>query len=153
MARALASLVVIGRAGIVAALALAIAGCGSGGGDSEAPPTGPPGTTEITPRYALAPTRRCLVERGARVAALRSNDPRLKALGDLAQRTSLAVRLDGRTVGVAVGDVALLVDLLRVPGDPFTLDVHGNALLMYRPEARAQADIVRDCLRPVASGG
>jgi hypothetical protein len=153
MARALASLVVIGRAGIVAVLALAIAGCGSGGGDSEASPTGPSGTTEITPRYALGPTRRCLMARGARIAALRSDDPRLKALGDLAQRTSLAVRLDGRTVGVAVGDVALLVDLLRVPDDPYTLEVRGNALLMYRPEARAQADIVRDCLRPAASGG
>lgn len=99
------------------------------------------------PVYAIEPTRRCLRSTGAAVSAIRSTDPRLRALGDLAQRTSLEVRLDGRPLGVAFGNAELLESLLRVPDDPYRLEVRGNVLLMFRPTARVQAGVVRGCLR------
>lgn len=106
-------------------------------------------TTAAVPErpYALAPTRSCLLAAGAAVSPVRATDPRLRALGDLAQRTSLEVRLDGRTLGVAFGDAVLLESLLRVPDDPYTLEVRRNALLMYRRDAREAAGILRGCLR------
>jgi hypothetical protein len=97
--------------------------------------------------YALAPTRACLKDAGFAVSKVRSTNPRLRALGDLAQRTSLELRLDGQALGLAFANATLLADLLRVPDDPFRLEVHRNALLMYRPSARTQAHIVIDCLR------
>jgi hypothetical protein len=97
--------------------------------------------------YQLTPTRRCLETAGFRVAKIRSEDARLRALGDLAQRTSLAVRRDGRTLGLAIGDAELLESLLRVPGDPYRLEVRRNALLMYRPSDRRQAVSAARCLR------
>jgi hypothetical protein len=99
------------------------------------------------PPYALGRTRRCLQSTGATVTAIHSADPRLRALGDLAQRTSLSVRIDGRTLGLAFGDARLLESLLRVPDDPYQLEVRRNALLMFRPASFAQAKVIRGCLR------
>ena len=123
-----------------AGTAAAITGAGS---------TRPPASHPATPRrpYALAPTRACLKDAGFAVSKVRSTNPSLRALGDLAQRTSLELRLDGQALGLAFANATLLADLLRVPDDPFRLEVHRNALLMYRPSARTQAHIVIDCLR------
>ena len=125
-------------------------------------PEEPPATTEAAPAetsgssvttptspspYALGPTRRCLQGAGFAVSTIRSTDPRLRALGDLAQRTSLEARRAGQTLGLAFGDTRLLLSLLRVPNDPYKLEVRRNALLMYRPAARREAALLRGCLR------
>ena len=126
-------------------------GAGTGTGTGTTTGTTTQGTTTTGPRparpYALAPTRSCLHTAGAAVSPVRSTDPRLQALGDLAQRTSLEVRLDGDTMGLAFGDTRLLESLLRVPDDPYRLEVRRNALLMYEPAARDAAAVVRGCLR------
>ncbi|MCP9485243.1 MAG: hypothetical protein MSC30_05255 [Gaiellaceae bacterium MAG52_C11] len=125
-------------------------GTGTGIGTGTGTGTAATGTTtdpEPERPYALEPTRSCLNAAGAAVSPVRSTDPRLRALGDLAQRTSLEVRLDGRTLGLAFGDARLLESLLVVPDDPYRLEVRRNALLMYRPDARDAAAVLRGCLR------
>ena len=102
---------------------------------------------EVRP-YELVATRRCLRSAGYAVSAIRSDDVRLRALGDLAQHTSLELRHAGRTLGLAFGDTRLLSSLLEVPDDAYRLEVQRNALLMYRPAARREARLVRACLRP-----
>jgi pyruvate/2-oxoglutarate dehydrogenase complex dihydrolipoamide acyltransferase (E2) component len=110
--------------------------------------SGPATTAPTAPRsYALAPTRRCLLDAGFAVSKVRSTDPRLRALGDLAQRTSLELSRDGQTMGLAFTDTQLLMSLLQVPNDPYLLEARRNALLMYRPAGRAQAKVVFGCLR------
>ena len=113
--------------------------------------TSGPAVTAPTPppAYALGPTRRCLQDAGFAVSKVRSADPRLRALGDLAQRTSLEARRGGQTLGLALGDTRLLASLLLVPNDPYRLEVSRNALLMYRPSARdaATAPSRRACAR------
>jgi hypothetical protein len=98
--------------------------------------------------FTLAATRRCLVARGFRVGPIGRPNPRLQALGDLAQRTSLAARSEGKVVGLAFGDAMLLAELLTVPNDPYTIETRGNALLLYPPGARRQAAVVRASHRP-----
>lgn len=98
--------------------------------------------------YSLERTRACLRAEGFTVAPVRSTDPRLRALGDLAQQTSFQIERGGRTLGVAFGDAQLLESLLRVPDDPYRLEVRRNALLMYPPVSRAEAADLRGCLRP-----
>lgn len=105
-------------------------------------------TTTVEPRYSLARTRRCLDDEGLAVQRISGDDPRLQALGDLAQQTSIEVRRDGELVGLALGDAELLADLLAVPSDPYTIETQGNAVLLYRPAARGVAGVVRRCLRP-----
>lgn len=112
-------------------------------------------TTTAAPRpapapaaYELAPTRSCLLTAGFAVSTVRTKDPRLRALGDLAQKSSFELRSGGHTVGLAFGDTRLLLSLLRVPNDPYRLETRRNALLMYRPSARDEAAVVRGCLRP-----
>lgn len=126
----------------LAVVVLAVAGCREQEDAAQA-------TTGRSPArpYALAPTRRCLRSRGASVSKVRSTDPRLRALGDLAQRTSFQIELRGMRLGLAFGDARLLASLLRVPDDPYRIEVRRNALLMYRPAARRQAAVVRACLR------
>ena len=108
-------------------------------------PTSP--TPKAPPPYELAATRRCLRSAGFAVSPIRSTDPRLRALGDLAQRTSLELHFGGQTLGLAFANAQLLADLLRVPNDPYRMQVRRNALLMYPPAARGQVEIVLSCLR------
>ena len=82
------------------------------------------------------------------MSPIRPADPQLRALRDLAQRTSLQVRVQGETFGIAFGNGKLLAELLRAPDNPYVLEVRGDALLVYRPVARAWAQVVRACLRP-----
>jgi hypothetical protein len=138
----------------VSAVALAAcAGAGCGGNSSaeaSTAATGGQSASSATPvkKYTLAATRRCLVAARFRVGPIGKPNPRLQALGDLAQRSSLAARSGGKVVGVAFGDAALLAELLAVPHDPYTIETRGNALLLYLPSARRQAAAVRACLRP-----
>jgi hypothetical protein len=140
----------LGIAVSVAALA-ACAGCGDGSSaEASTAASTTPARTSATPtrRYALAPTRKCLVAAGFRVGSAGKPNPRLQALGDLAQRTSVAARSGGKVVGLALGDAQLLAELLAVPRDPYTIETRGNAVLLYLPSARRQAAAVRACLRP-----
>ena len=73
---------------------------------------------------------------GFAVSKVRSTDPRLRALGDLAQRTSLELRLGRADSGPRLRRHATALGLLRVPNDPYRLEVRRNALLMYRRLAR-----------------
>lgn len=129
-----------------------LAGCGDR--QSARTPTEPQAAAASTESrrasagYALEATRKCLEQRGLAVSPIRPTDARLRALRDLAQHTSLQVRLRGKTVGLALGDARLLAELLRVPDDPYLVDVRRNAVLMYRPSARAEARVVQTCLRP-----
>lgn len=97
--------------------------------------------------YALVPTRRCLLRRGAKVARIKARSGRLKELADLAQRSSFDVRVSGRSIAIAFGNPSLLRELLRVPGNRYRLETRRNVLLMYLPAARRQAAVVRACLR------
>ena len=78
---------------------------------------------------------------------VRDADARLQALGDLAQHTSLEIRRGRGVVALAITDVELLAELLVVPDDPYSIETEGNALLMFKPAARALARSVRNCLR------
>ena len=141
-----------GRKAVLAAAALLLAlgvvlalrddGTSSDGRSTAATTTAPPEP------YSLGRTRACARAEGFTVAPVRSTDPRLRALGDLAQQTSFQAERGGMTLGVAFGDARLLESLLRVPDDPYRLEVRRNALLMYRPAARGQAAVLRGCLRP-----
>lgn len=124
-------------------LAMLLTGCSTTSGASTTSTT----LTMAPPRYAFAPTRRCLLAKGALVSPLRAKEGRLRELAGFAQRTSYAVRLDGRTVALAFGNAGLLAELLTVPDNPYRLEVRGNVLLMFLPRARAQATEVRSCLR------
>lgn len=133
------------------ALVLALlAGCGqeqelsTGAGRTA---VGPPASA----RYVLEPTAACLDARGAAVAPVRPRDDRLRALGDLAQRNSREVFVDGQLVGVAFvasePDAELLADLLRVPGNPYRITIEENVVLVYQPAAAPALPTVVNCLR------
>jgi hypothetical protein len=133
----------VGRSVLPALLVVLVTGCNATSDDN--PKTT---TTTAAPRvYAFGPTRRCLLEKGARVAPLRAEEGRLRELAAFAQKSSFAVRLDGRTVAMAFGNAGLLAELLTVPDNPYELEVHDNVLMMYLQQARAQARTVQSCLR------
>lgn len=137
----LAVAVALGLTGLI------IARRGGGEGSTAMPPAPTSTDTAPAPPYALGPTRSCLRAAGAAVTPVRSKDPRLRALGDLAQQTSLEVHVDDRILGLAFGDTRLLASLLLVPDDPYRLEVRRNAVLVYKPVARKEAAVVRMCLR------
>jgi hypothetical protein len=131
----------------VSVVALAASGCG-GGSRAEASTAATRTAAASARPYAITPTRRCLVAAGFRLGPADSPNPRLKALGDLAQRTSFAARSGGKVVGVAFGDAQLIAELLAIPHDVYTIETRRNAVLLYLPSARRQAAAVRACLRP-----
>jgi hypothetical protein len=86
-----------------------------------------------------------------RVSKIGESDRRLKALGDLAQRTSIEARTQRGVVGVAFakshGAAELLAELLREPDDTYRILLRRNVVLLAR---RANGDaLVRvvGCLR------
>jgi hypothetical protein len=101
--------------------------------------------------YSLGATTRCLEARGAVVEAIRPRDSRLRALRDLAQRTSQEARIGSKVVGLAFLPTAeraqLLVELLTVPRDPYRVERRTNVVLLARPRDRGAAAIVVGCLR------
>ncbi|MBA2643093.1 MAG: hypothetical protein H0U82_09225 [Actinobacteria bacterium] len=136
-------------ASISAAVALAAvaAACGDGGASA--------GTTAValpTEQYSLAATSRCLRTKDATIGPLRPRDARLRAMRDLAQRTSREVRLQGDIVGIAFqrdeAAASLLIELLRIPSDPYRLVQAGNVVVMSRRADRAAHSVVVNCLRP-----
>jgi hypothetical protein len=100
--------------------------------------------------YLLRPTLQCLERRGATIDRGTPRDARLRALRDLAQRTSVLVRADRQVIGLAVArtasDAALLVSLLRAPGQ-HRLIQRRNAVLVFEPAARRTYELSRGCLR------
>lgn len=100
--------------------------------------------------YRKAPTVSCLRGKNVAVAAIKPSDRRLRALRDLAQKTSWQATLRKGVVGVAIGrnanDAELLVELLSVPNDRYRLERRANAVLLYRPTAATLAKTVRNCL-------
>lgn len=136
---------------IVALAACAGAGCGgNSSAEASTTATGAQSESSASPvrKYTLTATRRCLVAARFRVGPIGRPNARLQALGDLAQRSSIAARSGGRVVALAFGDAPLLAELLAVPNDPYTIETRGNALLLYLPSARREAAAVRACLRP-----
>ena len=79
--------------------------------------------------------------------------PRLRALRDLAQRTSVLVRFRRDVVGLAVArgssEAELLVELLRAPG-AYRVLRRQNAVLVFRSGSRRTLERVFRCLRPAA---
>ena len=157
--------------GTVLALALALAGCGNGSSESTMTPgAGAPAATsgEATTRttssgysassaaeprrtFRLGATAACLRARSTIVTLIVHADRRLRAMGDLAQKTSRQVRSGRQVVGVAFGrttnDAVLLVDLLRVQNDPYRLERKGNVVLLYARSSERLRATVRGCLR------
>src|SRR6266540_3472901 len=127
------------RAALVSAVVLASVAAGSGG----ASPSATKNTRVVSaPHFSLEATSRCLVRRDAKVGRVLPSDQRLRALRDLAQRTSIQVKLPTGLVGIAfsktASDARLLAELLVVPKDPYRIAVRGNALLMYKPASRKE---------------
>lgn len=132
-----------------AAALLLLAGCGGSDDDGAGRPAATT-TARPLPLYELAATRRCLTGTGAVVRRLDADAGRLRALRDLAQKTSYEVRVDGTRIGLviaaSVADARLLEMLLRAPGDTYRLERRRNAVLMYRNADRRRVAIVRGCL-------
>jgi hypothetical protein len=101
--------------------------------------------------YLEGPTEACLRADGAAIRPLHPTTPAFRMLGDLAQRRSFEVRLDGAVVGVAFAkDVAgaqLLVDLLTLPNVRYEADDHGNVVVLHRSAEAETAANVASCLR------
>lgn len=112
------------------------------------------GPTAASPseHYSLVATSGCLRAKAATIGRLRPRDGRLRAMRDLAQRTSHEVRVRGTVVGVAFqrdeADARLLIELLIVPSDPYRLVQAGNVVIMSRKTDRTAHAVVMGCLRP-----
>lgn len=101
--------------------------------------------------YRKAPTVACLRQEGVAIAPIKPIDRRLRALRDLAQKTSWQARKGSAVVGASLSrnadDAQFLLELLRVPRDRYRLVARGNAVLLYLPAASGLAAVVRGCLR------
>lgn len=147
-----------GTAAVAVALAAAAAaagGCSGGGGSGSGSgvPTATGGPPVRAARYALRPTAACLTRDGARVASVARDDPRKRALADLAQRRSVEVRYGRRSTLLAFtpspSHAALVAEVLRVPGNPYVVRVRRNVVTMYLPGARPAATRAARCLTPL----
>jgi hypothetical protein len=100
--------------------------------------------------YGKARTVSCLRGKGAVVTPVTPANRRLRALRDLAQKTSWQAKLGADIVGVAISrsadDAGLLVELLRVPRDPYRIERRNNVVLLYSPASSPLAQVVRGCL-------
>ena len=108
-------------------------------------------TSSPAPTYALGATARCLRSDGLRVSKIDASNRRLKALGDLAQRTSIEAHAARGVVGLAFaksrGDAELLAELLRQPDHTYRILLRRNVVLLARrTDGAAVARVVR-CLR------
>lgn len=145
---------------------LALAGCGEEqprpnsagnasthtGSVTTTPTTTGSGTTPSSPpAYRLGSTVTCLKGYGLVVTAILPKDQRLRAMRDLAQKTSRQARSGRNVVALAFGrtknDATLLIELLRVPNDPYRVERRRNVVLLYAPEAENLRGTVRACLR------
>lgn len=123
------------------------------GCSAEAAPVANPTSPAVTKPYSLGATSRCLRRQGARVGRVAPADARLRAVRDLAQRTSIQAKVAGGGGVVALAftktaaDGRLLLDLLRVANDPYRLVRRHNVVLMYRPKAQRTFALALRCLR------
>ena len=101
--------------------------------------------------YARRATVACLQARGAVVGPVRPANSRLRALRDLAQKTSVQAKIGTAVVGIAFGrsdsDALFLIELLSVPKDPLQLERQRNVVLLYPKTASAAHSAVVGCLR------
>lgn len=102
--------------------------------------------------YELRPTVTCLRRRGAVVGRVSGDDATLRSIRDLAQRTSRSVTLRGETAWLAVGksvaEAQLLIELLALPGQPYDVARHGNAVVIRRSGSVTTSKAAVACLRP-----
>jgi hypothetical protein len=102
--------------------------------------------------YSLPRTVSCLDKARAQVRVIQPRDKDLRALRDLAQRTSRQAVVHRELAAFAVvGSVAnaeLLVELLRPTTAPYRIVRAANAVIMYRPTSMRAFRLVRSCLRP-----
>jgi hypothetical protein len=100
------------------------------------------------------PVIACLVRAGGRVGPVVPADARLRALRDLAQKTSMQVRIRGVVVGLAfqpdAASAGLLAELLRVPRDPYHLNRRGTVIVLAPRRAPSVHTTVLACV-PAAS--
>jgi hypothetical protein len=86
-----------------------------------------------------------------KVGAVRPTNRRLKALHDLAQKTSREARYRGAVVGFAfersLSGADLLYELLQVPKDPLRLEQRRNVVLLSPKKPSRLRTIVLGCLR------
>ena len=101
--------------------------------------------------YRLAATVSCLKGRGLAIRTIDPADRRLRAMRDLAQKTSRQARSGKSVVAFVVGrsasNATLLVELLTVPKDPYRLERKDNVVLLYKPTAVGLRSTVLACLR------
>jgi hypothetical protein len=135
----------------VAATAALVVGLSGAGSVPVTAATSSSANGVAAPSYRKAPTVACLRRQKVVVTGIAPADRRLRALRDLAQKTSWQAKLGTRVVGVSLNadtsSAELLEELLRVPRDPYRLERRSNALLLYKPTALPLARIVRTCLR------
>ncbi len=135
------------RSGFAVA-ALAIVAAVGAASSTRADASSSPGRAQA---FALQPTVRCLTRAGGRVTAIPARDADLKALHDLAQRTSRKLVLRGQTIGFAVVDsdatATLLIELLDRPSTGFLAARRANAIFLYRPANRRALNAAVACLR------
>jgi hypothetical protein len=92
----------------------------------------------------------CLRRAGATVARLEPANSELRAVRDLAQRTSFQVQVDGELVALVFGrDVAaavLLEELVAVPDSAYATTRRGNVVVLYRRDEPSALRRVAVCL-------
>ena len=85
------------------------------------------------------------------MTSVKPTNLRLRALRDIAQKTSAEVKIRGATVALAFGhstsDGALLYELLQIPNDPLHLDRRRNVVLLSPKRASVARLEVIDCLK------
>lgn len=96
-------------------------------------------------------TLACLKRKGARVTPIAPGNPRLQALHDLAQKTSVQIRIRKALVGMAfektISGATLLVDLLQLPKDPYRLDRRATIVIVSPRSAPAVRTAVLVCVK------
>jgi hypothetical protein len=112
---------------------------------------GTAGATAASTPYARQPTVACLERHGGVVSHVRATNRRVRALRDLAQKTSFQVRLGNAVVAIAItrsqSDASFLFELLQVPKDPLVLGRQRNAVLLSPHRPASARRIVLGCLR------
>jgi hypothetical protein len=107
--------------------------------------------TPSTPPFAQQATVACLKSHGAVVSRIRVTNRRLRALRDLAQKTSIQARVKGAVVGLAItrsaAEASFLYELLQVPRDPLRLERVRNVVLLSPKRPVAARLVVISCLR------
>jgi hypothetical protein len=101
--------------------------------------------------YSRTPTLACLRKKGAVVGRVVPVNNRMRALRDLAQKTSVQARVGKATIGLVFArshsEAVLLVELLTVPRDPYLLERHDNVVVLSPKTARAARSSVIGCLK------